>query len=156
MDVERIAELLGAIVRYQPFENNVSGALIRDGRVTAIGVNLEHSQTRRRFTIAHEIGHLRLHDGRPLIVEPSVRVNLRDDVSSLATNQEEIDANAFAAELLMPKGSVLREVEAHSMSRKRDPAAWADRDVEALAERFLVSPQAMAYRLANLGIRPLL
>ena len=156
VDVDRIADQLDAVIRYQRFEGNVSGALIRDGKTVAIGVNVEHSLTRRRFTIAHEIGHLRLHVGRPLIVEPSVRVNLRDDLSSLATDQEEIEANAFAAELLMPKDLVESEVDAHAQGRRRDPAAWTDRDVEELAERFLVSPQAMAYRLANLGIRPLL
>jgi Zn-dependent peptidase ImmA (M78 family) len=32
-----------------------------------------------------------------------VRVNLRDKTSSMATDHEEIDANAFAAALLMPE-----------------------------------------------------
>ena len=42
----------------------------------------------RRFTVAHELGHLRLHRGRPLILDTDTRVNFRDTVSSMATEHE--------------------------------------------------------------------
>ncbi|MGW1786468.1 ImmA/IrrE family metallo-endopeptidase [Streptomyces sp. NPDC002143] len=66
-------------------------------------VNQTHSHERRRFTVAHELAHLRLHRGRPLILDTDTRVNYRNTVSSMATDREEIEANRFAAALLAPE-----------------------------------------------------
>jgi len=61
--VDRIAESLGAIISFEPFEgkDDLSGILYRDGKNKIIGINSAHAQNRQRFSIAHEIGHLRLH-----------------------------------------------------------------------------------------------
>ena len=107
--VERVAEHLGAALRFEPFDGDISGMLFRDDQRVIIGVNSLDGVTRQRFTISHEIGHLMLHNGRPMFVEKHVQVNLRDSVSSTATNREEIEANRFAAELLMPAGMVKHE-----------------------------------------------
>jgi Zn-dependent peptidase ImmA (M78 family) len=60
----------------------------------------------QRFTIAHELGHLLLHDGIEVRVDKHFRVNLRSSESSKAEDVEEI---AFAAELLMPRDFLLRD-----------------------------------------------
>ena len=148
--VERIAKQLRARLSFEPFEGNISGMLYRDGKRTVIGVNSAQANTRQRFTIAHEIGHLRLHRGRPIIVDEVVRVNFRDSRSSQATDTEEIEANQFAAELLMPRDLVQQEVKRRASKRGLTSDDWL---VEQLARAFDVSPQAMEYRLANLGFR---
>jgi Zn-dependent peptidase ImmA (M78 family) len=147
--VEMIARRLGARVSYEPFDGNVSGMLYRKGEQVIIGVNARQAETRQRFTIAHELGHLRMHPGDKVFIDQTVRINLRNQVSSQATDIEEMEANAFAAELLMPGEWVRREVD--RLAGKRWPGEEAL--VAGLAKRFGVSPQAMEHRLMNLGIR---
>lgn len=148
--IERLARLLDASIVYEHLDAEVSGALYRLPERVVIAVNKGHAATRKRFTIAHELGHLVLHLGRPLIVDHLVRahVNLRDHRSSLATEKEEIEANAFAANLLMPKPFVHREI-ARLLARE----SASEQTIDDLATRFEVSPQAMDYRLTNLGLR---
>jgi Zn-dependent peptidase ImmA (M78 family) len=147
--VEAIARSLGASITYEPFDGNISAMLYRDGTRTVIGVNTGHPDVRQRFSIAHEIGHMSLHQGRKVFVDRLVRVDFRDDRSSAGTDQEEIQANAFAAELLMPKDLVMRAVTETGLG----PDDSVDVLVDSLAEQFGVSRQAMDYRLVNLGIR---
>lgn len=145
--VEKIAVRRGALVRYEPFEQDVSGMLYRDGVAPpVIGVNSANSPLRQRFTIAHEIGHLEMHKGA-LILDRLVRVNFRDALSSTASVAEEIEANAFAAALLMPAD----QVEQRLAAATRGPGASDDQLVERLSREFRVSRQAMEYRLVNLG-----
>lgn len=76
-----------------------------------------------------------------------VRVNLRDETSSLATSSEEIAANQFAASLLMPREWIHDAVDAAVGKLS------SSRLVEELATQFGVSTQAMEFRLINLGLR---
>ena len=79
-----------------------------------------------------------------MLFRSPVRVDFRDRVSSLATDQEEVEANRFAAALLMPQEMVVQAVTGAS----RDP----DELVRSLARSFKVSEAAMGYRLINLGV----
>lgn len=145
--VEEIARRLGLELVARVLADDVSGLLLRpEGGKSAIVVNQRHSLARQRFTIAHELGHLRLHKGRPMVVD-HVRVNLRDARSGAAVDREEIEANAFAAELLMPRALVLAEIQ-RAAGRGHSTQLAAD-----LAVGFGVSKQAAEYRLVNLGIR---
>lgn len=148
VDVTRIAEHLGAQVVEERLDRELSGLLYRDGDQVVIGVNSTHAERRRRFTVAHEIGHLVLHKGRPLVLD-HVRVNFRNATSSAATDYEEIQANAFAAELLMPAAQVVASARAAIESGRAGDAAL----VRDLADGFEVSEQAMEYRLVNLGLK---
>src|SRR5262249_26097925 len=67
VDVHAIAHLLGATIRSVDGENDISGAIIRVRNKITIGVNANHAVVRKRFTIAHEIGHLILHDAEALV-----------------------------------------------------------------------------------------
>jgi Zn-dependent peptidase ImmA (M78 family) len=142
--IEKIAKMLGARVVATNFNNEISGLLVRRGSETVIGVAKEQSKTRQRFTIAHEIGHLVLHDREEVHVDREFRVRLRSQVSSAAVDVDEIEANAFAAGLLMPESFLRHDVK--KLSVDFDDAT----QVEALAERYCVSAQAMTFRLLNL------
>jgi Zn-dependent peptidase ImmA (M78 family) len=148
--VESIARQLGARLSYEPFDGNVSGLLYRDGDQVVIGVNTLHPEVRQRFTVAHELGHWKLHPGKRVFLDHLVRVDLRDGLSAEATDRQEIQANGFAAELLMPRDMIVREVAHHGLARS---PIGVDQLVEELAAVFQVSRQAMEYRLVNLGIR---
>ena len=145
--VEAIAASRGAQLTYAEFDGTVSGMLYRESNTVLIGINASHRPTRQRFTVAHEIGHLLMHEGRPVVVDRLVRVNLnlRDGTST----KEEIEANAFAAELLMPKELIAIEI-GRFVTKAQDLAP--QQLVDELASTFDVSPEAMSYRLENLGI----
>jgi len=111
-------------------------------------VNAANARVRHTFTIAHEIGHFMLHKG-DVYLDGRVRVSFRDGLSSMATDQEEVSANAFAAALLMPANWVrpaFEEVVRRAAVDSEDELA------EVLAGRFGVSRQAMLFRLINLGL----
>ncbi|MFC8717069.1 ImmA/IrrE family metallo-endopeptidase [Kitasatospora sp. NPDC057198] len=145
VDPVALAERLGVLVVPQKLDDDVSGMLLRKDGSCVIGVNRSHSAERRRFTVAHELGHLRLHEGRPLILDTDTRVNYRNMVSSMATDREEIDANRFAAALLAPEAMVRQAVRSVGFRT-------AEELVRVLSGRFQLSEIAMTYRLMNLGI----
>lgn len=139
--IERIARELGVELRSGDLDD-VSGVLVRQGESAIIGMNSTQSPQRQRFTIAHELGHFLLHEGITNHVDRSYRVNFRSAESSQATNVEEIEANYFAASILMPQ-HMLDAVSA-------EEALDNDNMVGMLAKQFQVSRLAMSLRLANL------
>ena len=82
-----------------------------------------------------------LHEGVTSHSDKDFRVNYRDDVSSQASNVEEMEANYFAASLLMPKLFLDR--------LNAENAVDSNERVTALAKTFRVSPHAMSLRLTN-------
>ncbi|MFN8418796.1 MAG: ImmA/IrrE family metallo-endopeptidase [Anaerolineae bacterium] len=144
IDVELIAQLKRAEVRYAPFDDTVSGILYREADQIIIGVNKEHSDVRKRFTIAHEIGHLLLHP-EPYYIDRQFTIRMRDGRSALAVDIHEIEANSFAAELLMPTQMLLADISGKQIDYVDDQI------IKTLANLYKVSMQAMTFRLTNLG-----
>src|SRR5687768_16159797 len=101
--VEQLAEKLGAQVVREPLRGDVSGMLFREDDRIVIGVNSAEAPVRQRFTIAHELGHLQLHPGKPVIIDKLLRVNLRETRRTSMSDRQEREANQFAAALLMPQ-----------------------------------------------------
>lgn len=143
--VDRVARNLGLRVRHVPFEGEISGSLIRQGKDALVGVNSMHHENRQRFTLAHEMGHFLLHKGDRVILDRSFRVNLRDTNGKNTEDPEEVEANLFAAELLMPEEFLVNSLRDKKIDIEEDDI------IEALANDYKVSPQAMTYRLVNLG-----
>jgi hypothetical protein len=137
VDVVALASDLGINVwESSSFPDSISGKIFRDplnGGPTgfSIVVNASHSLNRKRFTIAHEIGHFILHRQRLESGE------LVDDTMyrSGVTAKEETAANRFAADLLMP------------FSLIRTLIAAGIRTPETLAAKLQVSLPAMKIRL---------
>lgn len=147
--LEQLADLCNATIRFEPFDGDVSGMVHRGRNGTAIiGVNSLHSDNRKRFTIAHELGHLHLHSDEVHFDERAPLAR-RDGLSSKATDPKEIEANQFAAELLMPSGMLHGSLSALQDS---EPDISVESAIEFLAGRYLVSQLAMTHRLTNLGI----
>lgn len=149
--VEKIARQLGALVRYELVEEeDLSGALSREHGTPVIAVNSLHHENRQRFTIAHELGHLQLHAGTLYFDHHTpFQKRFRRGLASQGTDQEEIEANFFAASLLMPRLFLEEDAKAGLL----DGIDLEELDsLRSLAKRYRVSPQAMALRLVNLGI----
>src|SRR3954470_18545757 len=80
--------------------DHVAGALVRNGAGSVAFVNAGQWVERQRFTLAHELGHACCgHEG------PTV--DTIDTIFGTTFNASEVEANAFAAELLAPKPGVV-------------------------------------------------
>ncbi len=106
---------------------------------TVIFLNYHHTKERRLFTLAHELAHILFHLGR------DTRQTI---VSLIASNREpeEKEANAFAAELLIPEATLNTFVE--KFGRELRQIAVLD----SVARWFNVSRQALFYRLVEKDI----
>lgn len=148
-----LTQKLGIDLVSEDLDEELSGVLInKEDQKVLIAVNSNHLATRQRFTIAHEIGHFVLAHSGEMFVDKTLRqravVVRRDGRSSKGTDKDEVEANRFAAELLMPRDFVEGEVRKR-LARKSTPSRAAL--VSDLAKFFEVSSQAMEYRLVNLG-----
>ena len=137
--VEGIPQKLGIGFNTAYLSQEISGMLERLESGFVITVNALDPLTRRRFTLAHELGHYMLH--RHLIGD-----GLDDDRMYRSTDKgkyhntligprQETEANRFAANLLMPKSLIDR----YRMQ--------FDDDVEEMASLFQVSRHSMSIRL---------
>jgi Zn-dependent peptidase ImmA (M78 family) len=148
VDVEKIALSLGIEVQYKPTEDNVSGFLLRElsHHKALIGVNDSHALTRKRFTIAHELGHFLLHEEEKAHIDQKFKINRRDENSSKGISREEKEANLFAAELLMPASFIEQDF------FKFDVLDFFDeKQLKDLADKYQVSTLALSFRLSYLG-----
>jgi hypothetical protein len=161
--VERIASsLLGLLIEEHDDirsltnapqdQGHLSGMLDPDPQEMTIWVDAteaRRSPQRKRFTIAHEIGHFTMH----VPGSAGVFADRREDISELPRTdsavaalpplkQREEEADRFARELLMPELLVTEHARATGFN------------LPALAGRFDVSVPAIRLRLRLLGLLP--
>ena len=151
IDVEYVARHLRLNVAYAYLGPDVSGLLISRGDVAAIAIQAKDPKNRQRFTIAHEIAHYYLRHqfepGEHVHVDHGHAITPRNSKSSAGVDLKEIEANQFAAELLMPR----------KLLGKLRPAMTQDQArplITRLARDYNVSGIAMSIRLVNLQVIP--
>lgn len=131
IDLEAIAYHVGASLRYRPLDG-CEARIIGHGDRAIITVNSRGSSRRKRFSIAHELGHWRCHKGKALVC----RV---DDLAPNHASSAERIADAYAADLLMPRymfDPLVRETKKLELNT-----------IQKLAEAFNVSMTATTLRL---------
>lgn len=146
--VEQIAKDRGLPVVYDDLGSEVSGVLYRRNGTEFIIVNQQHHEHRRRFTIAHELGHADLHETKTYL-DGSASLRFRDGLSATGTDTEEREANRFAAALLVP--AAWARVRFIELVTGPDPLIEGAA-ITRLSHVFNVSEQAMRLRLVNLGL----
>ena len=131
----------GVEIRFTALDSLAGALLLGDERhPTGILVNSDQPFERQRFSAAHELGHLLLGH------EPMDKSFL--SFLGRRFEPEELDADAFAGELLIPTDLLIDKVKAFE-------SGSIDESVYLLARTFAVSFQAMTFRLAKLGaLRP--
>lgn len=155
--VEKMARQHAMIVR-EGMPEDVSGMLVPlavrgDKPKWAIVVNAHDAPVRQRFTIAHELGHLLIHRYSTAHADGRYQVRFRNEKSASGSVREEIEANQFAAELLMPERDVRRLAVRLSLDvLDQDTDKEAIRQLVSAAKKFQVSAQALSFRIANLGM----
>lgn len=145
--VEDIARAEGLQVARTGSAGHELGFLLHEGERRIIGINSRRSARWQRQVIAHELGHWKLHGARQLIVDFDVRPANADSVTSIASVAEEVEANAFAGELLMP-ANLLRA----AVSRALGGVSARDDLVQKLAAEFDIGTHTVTWRLLNLGV----
>jgi Zn-dependent peptidase ImmA (M78 family) len=148
VNVEALIESFGIdLQRKAPLHPQIAGEIQRLGENRyRISANQDDHYYRRRFTMAHELGHFLLH--RDLIGKgiDDNRAYRSTDIGAFhnrnVTAQHESEANRFAANLLMPKNLVERYYQE------------LGGNLSSLSNKFQVSSEAMAYRLQTLGLTP--
>jgi Zn-dependent peptidase ImmA (M78 family) len=113
----------------------VAGACIAKPDCPLLFVNGRQALTRQRFTLAHEFGHQRM--GHSAVVDEQAAI------SGYVHDPNEVSANAFAAEFLMPRDAVSAWASEHVQG------AVTLEDVVLLAYEYGVSAQAARYSLAT-------
>ena len=144
IDVNYIAKKLEINVILETLEETVSGMLVIKDKNATIAINKIHHENRQRFTLAHEIGHFILHGKKQNIFIDNHLVFHRGKEASEGVYTKEIEANIFAAELLMPKTEVFKKVIEINILNENN--------ITELSQYFKVSKQAFTHRLRNLGL----
>ncbi|MBL5920579.1 ImmA/IrrE family metallo-endopeptidase [Lelliottia amnigena] len=139
VDPAKIASEMGLDVFITDLPGKVSGALIKQkGQDPAIFLNGDDNKVRQRFSCGHELGHYIARQADQS--EEYEYIDLRGEVASNGTDPDEIFANRFSAELLMPVDEVKKLYDQGHPSY-------------IMAHYFGVSDDAMKFRLKNLGLR---
>ena len=135
VDPVRIARNLGVQVFDAPLSEDISGSLVKTaGADPVILLNRADSNSRRRFTCAHELGHFVRRSGD----EQFEYIEHRGPIATEGSEPSEIYANQFAAAMLMPADLVRKHA--------------SGKGTLELARMFGVSPDAMKFRLKNLQL----
>lgn len=148
INLKSVAKKLNLQIEKIHFSNEqISGVLKinTNAGVPVIAVNTSQSETRQRFTIAHEIGHYILHNIQDLHVD-SNRVYFRNERSSHASNIEEIQANQFAAELLMPTHLLIDDLAKISNLSEENLIEYSEK----LSKKYKVSSQSMLIKISHI------
>ena len=139
--IEAVARNLGIDVKYKDL-GAISGKIEKDkdGKGYTITVNSKDNGQQRRFTIAHEIAHYMLH--RTELDGNKMHRIIEDDESyqSRLNLTREMEANRYAAELLMPASIMQKVVKEYNKRHKTIT-------IKDLAEIFDVSYTAMRMRI---------
>lgn len=122
--------------------NNCDGRMVmKNGRsIVSLNANIEFPQ-KKRFVLAHELGHMLLHGKN--------EATYSDDYSTLEAYKhgiQEIEANDFATELLMPE-ILFKEA---CFKKKFSPDLLRE-----LSEKFNTSITSVVYRFIDLGYHPI-
>jgi len=118
-----------------------------------IWINPSESEKRRRFTLAHELGHL-VYDVLPY-KDDMTKGELIEETFNRdgRTNQQEIRANKFAAQLLMPVQLIKKEVNELADALRQEKKTMSFKGlIDTLSNKFNVSERAMEIRLKTLNI----
>lgn len=141
LNLEDLAYARNAIIQEVDFLN-ADGRTIFGDKYAIIKIN-KHIEYigKKRFTIAHEIGHLELHRNvQPLFLDND------STLEYFKKGHQEAEANEFASELLMPEAFFKKE----SAGKKFSPDL-----LRSLAEKFKTSLTSVAYKYFEYGNHPI-
>lgn len=143
------AELAGVLVFQTPTVAKIPvkemrGLAIYNDVLPIILVNAKDAPAGRSFTLMHELAHIALGDSAISDFSQSTADEPREPVAQ----RIEVFCNRVAAAALMPRDEFLAHPTVNDNPRQ---VTWSDAQLDALAETFGVSTEAVLRRLLTLG-----
>ncbi|MFY7939068.1 MAG: ImmA/IrrE family metallo-endopeptidase [Flavobacterium sp.] len=137
--LENIIAGLDATLIEESLNNNCDGKIIFGETKTIIKINKDiEFATRKKFALAHELGHLVLHKNLELPDDNFTTLNVVSGSEKFLKNgQQELEANDFASEILMPSKIFLKE----ARGKKFTPQL-----IKNLSERFQTSLTSVLFK----------
>jgi len=139
-DIDELVDMLGGSI--QTDFSCTDGSVVKEGNSFRILVSPFQDEKRRRFTIAHELGHLFLHMGYLTNAELWERQD-ENIYHRLGSSEKEYQANEFAAAFLMPQKEYIKIMNENIIGNKVNTSK--------IAEYFNVSVEAASNRGKFLG-----
>lgn len=148
-------------IRFEDLPANVLGTFSFDDRVMTLSNEIINDVHRRNFTLAHEVGHLYLHE--PVLKDHTdgfedYSIDSLNLIQNDTVRRMEIQANIFAAYLLVPRNRLIMEVKKiFEKLNIRSGRFYLDNQqcnikectmgLTSLSNTFHVSKEAIKYRL---------
>jgi Zn-dependent peptidase ImmA (M78 family) len=144
VNISKLIRKEGVLRIEDEFSEDFLGAAFIEGDQKTIVINRRQGIKRKRFTLAHEQAHLVLHGDRAVNIDKEFSTTFfRSEHSIKNSDWREVEANRFAAVLLMPRELLEQEV--------RGLNDLTDGEIHLLSEKFKVSIMTMTIRLKSLG-----
>lgn len=141
ISIEDLVWAKGVYLRYLPLKS-ADGRIVFGNKSAIITVNSQiQYEGRRRFTIAHELGHFEMHKDIFQYHNESALT-----LDCFKEGNQEAEANQFASELLMPEVLFMKECK----DKKFSPDLLRE-----LSKRFLTSITSVVFKYIELGPHPL-
>ncbi|SDE21303.1 protein of unknown function [Mucilaginibacter pineti] len=147
IDVIKCAKHLGVLIEYTELEDDIFGLLVIKNKKPLIIVNtLGNNESRKRFTIAHELGHYLLHSqNASFFIDKGEIQSCKRTLETTYEEAKERDANEFATSLLVPNYLLELEASLTTSDVKFDI-------VRHLSEKFKVDEMLLGIKLSHLGL----
>ena len=143
-------DIVGAVtdmdipLMFRPLDG-LLGTVVADGRTRGIMITTKRNLHVQRFTLAHELGHIRL--GHQFSLDREIEVMGRNAPASRPN--EEAAADTFASELLGPRQLVLTSAQRHKWNREK---LHQPENIYQLSLRLGISYQAACWALVTSSI----
>lgn len=134
-------------IKFAPL-SNCDGRIIHGSKKSMIVINDSVTfQTRRNFTIAHELGHYLLHKNNGIQHFDNMNtMSWFDKENQNIIAKQEFEANTFASELLLPTDIFIEEVKGKKFSPQL---------IRSIADKYSVSRSSVIYRFTENGNHPI-
>lgn len=111
VDVEKICCMNDTKIIFEDMEKNILGktALIKNELCIVINKNIEKSKGRKRFTIAHELGHI-IFETHNTEEYKKASIDINNPHKKYISNKFEREANEFASHLIIPEKHFLERL----------------------------------------------
>ncbi|MDU9349064.1 MULTISPECIES: ImmA/IrrE family metallo-endopeptidase [Staphylococcus] len=150
IDLKEICNILQIAIeeKIDGFDFSLNDSGYYDSKENKIIINRIESKNRKRFTLAHELGHALLeHEGI------SFRTNDKDKYKDIINKIRETEANKFAAQLLMPRGLVSHLLSEAIKNKDYNPKNLdefqVDQLIKEVAKKLKVSEESLGYSIKN-------
>lgn len=146
ISLEDVITGIGGYVNYKPM-GQVDARIIYGKRISTIYINSEiEYEGRKRFALAHELGHLLMHKGSKTHDDGLSLSWFNEMETKLKKGVQEYEANQFASEYLMPSALFLKEAEGIRLS----PSL-----LKSLSKRFHTSITSAAFKYFDTDLYPM-